>query len=106
MSGESPPERVITGQFGRSAGRSISSSDQLLRIWHAFGLQPYRQQTFKLSTAQMFVEKVRDIVGLYSNPPMRAMVLCDDEKNQIQALDRTQPMLQLRPGLPARRMPA
>jgi hypothetical protein len=106
LSGESPPERVITGQFRRSAGRSAGWSDQLPRIWHAFGLQPYRPENFKLSTAQMFVEKVRDIVGLYSNPPMRAVGMCDDEKSQIRALDRTQPMLQLRPGLPARRMPA
>jgi putative transposase len=63
------------------------------RIWHAFGLQPHRQRHFKLSTDPFFVEKVRDIVGLYLNPPENAMVLCVDEKSQIQALDRTQPML-------------
>jgi len=63
------------------------------RIWRAFGLQPHRQRHFKLSTDPFFVEKVRDIVGLYLNPPDKAMVLCVDEKSQIQALDRTQPML-------------
>jgi putative transposase len=63
------------------------------RIWRAFGLQPHRQRHFKLSTDPFFVEKVRDIVGLYLNPPDAALVLCVDEKSQIQALDRTQPML-------------
>jgi len=63
------------------------------RIWQAFGLQPHRQRHFKLSTDPFFVEKVRDIVGLYLNPPNKAMVLCVDEKSQIQALDRTQPLL-------------
>lgn len=79
------------------------TQNAVLRIWHAFGLQPHRQETFKLSTDPMFVEKVRDIVGLYMNPPMKAMVLCVDEKSQIQALDRTQPMLPLTPGMPAKR---
>jgi len=63
------------------------------RVWNAFGLQPHRQRHFKISTDPFFVEKVRDIVGLYLNPPDKAMVLCVDEKSQIQALDRTQPML-------------
>lgn len=63
------------------------------RIWQAFGLQPHRSETFKLSTDPFFVEKVRDIVGLYLDPPERALVLCVDEKSQIQALDRTQPLL-------------
>ena len=63
------------------------------RIWQAFGLQPHRQRHFKLSTDPFFVEKVRDIAGLYLNPPDKAMVLCVDEKSQIQALDRTQPLL-------------
>ncbi|RME59575.1 IS630 family transposase [Candidatus Parcubacteria bacterium] len=63
------------------------------RVWQAFGLQPHRQRHFKLSTDPFFVEKVRDIVGLYLNPPDKAMVLCVDEKSQIQALDRTQPLL-------------
>jgi len=73
------------------------------RIWRAFGLQPHREETFKLSTDPMFVEKVRDIVGLYLNPPDRAVVLFVDEKSQIQALDRTQPILPMAPGVPERR---
>jgi transposase len=73
------------------------------RIWKAFGLQPHRVETFKLSTDPQFVEKVRDIVGLYLAPPERAVVLCVDEKSQIQALDRTQPLLPLRPGQAERR---
>jgi transposase len=73
------------------------------RIWRAFGLQPHRSETFKLSTDPLFVEKVRDIVGLYMAPPERAMVLCVDEKSQIQALDRTQPLLPMRPGQAERR---
>lgn len=68
------------------------------RIWHAFGLQPHRADTFKLSPDPQLVEKVRDIVGLYMNPPEHALVFCVDEKSQIQALDRTQPLLPLRPG--------
>ena len=78
--------------------RSIASATELSksavhRIWQAFGLQPHRQKHFKLSNDPFFVDKVRDIVGLYLNPPDKAMVLCVDEKSQIQALDRTQPML-------------
>jgi putative transposase len=78
--------------------RSIAKETKLSRptvhrIWKAFGLQPHRQRHFKLSTDPFFVEKVRDIVGLYLNPPDKAMVLCVDEKSQIQALDRTQPLL-------------
>lgn len=65
------------------------------RIWQAFGLQPHRQRHFKLSNDPFFVEKVRDIVGLYLDPPQNAVVLCVDEKSQIQALERTQPMLPL-----------
>jgi transposase len=68
------------------------------RIWHAFGLQPHRTDTFKLSPDPQLIEKVRDIVGLYINPPEHALVLCVDEKSQIQALDRTQPLLPLQPG--------
>ena len=79
------------------------SQTAVTRIWRAFGLQPHRQETFKLSTDPLFVEKVRDIVGLYLDPPVRAMVLCVDEKSQIQALDRTQPILPLAPGIPERR---
>jgi len=68
------------------------------RIWHAFGLQPHRADTFKLSPDPLLIEKVRDIVGLYMNPPDHALVFCVDEKSQIQALDRTQPLLPLQPG--------
>jgi len=75
----------------------------ILRIWKAFGLQPHRSETFELSTDPQFVEKVRDIVGLYLDPPERALVLCLDEKTQIQALDRSQPVLPLRPGQAERR---
>ena len=72
------------------------------RIWRAFGLQPHRQDTFKLSKDPLFVDKVHDIVGLYLNPPERAVVLCVDEKSQIQALDRTAPILPMLPGVPER----
>ena len=78
------------------------SQSAISRIWRAFSLQPHRVETFKLSTDPFFVEKVRDIVGLYLNPPERALVLCVDEKSQVQALDRTRPVLALRPGVPAR----
>jgi transposase len=73
------------------------------RIWRAFGLQPHRSETFKLSPDPLLIEKVRDIVGLYVNPPEHAVVLCVDEKSQIQALDRTQPLLPMRPGQMQRR---
>jgi transposase len=79
------------------------SQSTVSRVWRAFGLQPHRTETFKLSTDPLFIDKVRDIVGLYLNPPTQAMVLCVDEKSQIQALDRTQPILPLAPGLPERR---
>jgi transposase len=68
------------------------------RIWRAFGLKPHRAESFKLSTDPYFVEKVRDVVGLYMSPPERAIVLCVDEKSQVQALDRTQPLLPMTPG--------
>src|SRR3712207_1944144 len=73
------------------------------RVWRAFGLKPHRVETFKLSADPEFVEKVRDIVGLYLRPPDRALVLCVDEKTEMQALERTQPVLPLRPGQPERR---
>jgi len=73
------------------------------RVWRAFGLQPHRTETFKLSPDPLLIEKVRDIVGLYMNPPDHALVFCVDEKSQIQALDRTQPLLPLRPGQVERR---
>jgi transposase len=75
----------------------------IVRIWQAFGLQPHRAESFKLSTDPLFIDKVRDIVGLYLAPPTRAVVLCVDEKSQIQALDRTQPLLPLSFGVAERR---
>lgn len=86
--------------MARASGISTSS---VQRIWRAFGLQPHRTESFKLSPDPLFVDKVRDIVGLYLNPPDRALVLCVDEKSQIQALDRTQPLLPMRPGQAERR---
>ena len=79
------------------------SASTVRRIWNAFALQPHRTETFKLSNDPLFVDKVRDVVGLYLDPPERAMVLCVDEKSQIQALDRTQPLLPMVPGLCERR---
>lgn len=78
------------------------TQNAIWRIWRAFGLQPHRSETFKLSTDPFFVEKVRDIVGLYLNPPERALVVSLDEKSQVQALDRTQPLLPMRPGMAER----
>src|SRR3978361_2149228 len=86
--------------MAHDSGLSVST---VQRIWRAFGLKPHRQDTFKLSTDPDFVAKVRDVVGLYVAPPERAIVLCVDEKSQIQALDRSQPMFPMRPGQPARR---
>lgn len=86
--------------MAREAGLSQTAAS---RIWRAFGLPPHPQETFKLSSDPLFVEKVRDIVGLYLDPPLKAMVLCVDEKSQIQELDRTQPQLPLAPGIPERR---
>ena len=88
----------------RTMGREIGHAPSTVhRIWRAFGLQPHRSETFKLSSDPLFVEKVRDIVGLYLSPPERAVVLCVDEKSQVQALDRTQPLLPMRPGQAERR---
>jgi len=89
-----------TRSMAKAAGLSHASVG---RIWRAFGLQPHRVEHFKLSNDPQFVEKVRDIVGLYLHPPERALVLCADEKSQIQALDRTQPILPMRPGIAERR---
>src|SRR6476619_6398805 len=89
-----------TRSMAKASGLSVST---VHRIWNAFSLQPHRSETFKLSTDPQFVEKVRDIVGLYLDPPERALVLCVDEKSQIQALDRTQPLLPMRPGQIERR---
>jgi transposase len=87
----------------RSMAKQVGLTQSAVhRIWKAFGLQPHRAETFKLSRDPQFVAKVRDVVGLYLNPPERAVVLCVDEKSQIQALDRTQPILPLAPGVPER----
>ena len=85
------------------AARCGLSQSTVSRIWRAFGLQPHRTETFKLSRDPLFIDKVRDIVGLYLNPPEHALVLGVDEKAQIQALDRTQPLLPMRPGQVERR---
>jgi transposase len=87
--------RGLAGQLGMS-------QSAISRIWRAFGLKPYLVDTFKLSTDPQFIEKVRDVVGLYLNPPQAAMVLCVDEKTGVQALDRTAPILPLLPGTPQR----
>jgi transposase len=89
-----------TRDMAKASGVSAST---VQRIWRAFSLQPHRVETFKLSIDPQFVEKVRDIVGLYLDPPQLALVLCIDEKSQIQALDRTQPLLPMRPGQVERR---
>ena len=89
-----------TRSMAKATGLSQST---VSRIWRAFALAPHRTETFKLSTDPLFVEKVRDIVGLYLNPPERALVLSVDEKSQIQALDRTQPIFPMRPGHAERR---
>ena len=89
-----------TRSMARATGYAPSTIN---RIWRAFSLQPHRSKTFKLSADPYFVDKTRDIVGLYVDPPQHAMVLCVDEKSQVQALDRTQPLLPLRPGQVERR---
>jgi transposase len=100
---ETKPKDATHWSTRSMAKRAGLSQSAIVRIWRAFGLQPHRTQTFKLSTDPLFVDKVRDIVGLYLNPPEKALVLCVDEKSQIQALDRTQPLLPMRPGQPERR---
>jgi len=100
---ESVPRNATHWSTRTMASEMKMSQTAVSRIWRAFGLQPHRQETFKLSTDPLFVEKVRDIVGLYLDPPAKAMVLCVDEKSQIQALDRTQPILPMAPGTPERR---
>lgn len=100
---ESTPKDATHWSTRSMAKEMGMSQSTVSRIWRAFGLQPHRQETFKLSTDPLFVEKTRDIVGLYMHPPVQAMVLCVDEKSQIQALDRTQPILPLAPGIPERR---
>jgi transposase len=100
---ESVPRDATHWSTRSMAKATHMSQSAISRIWRAFGLQPHRVETFKLSSDPLFIEKVRDIVGLYMNPPERAVVLCVDEKSQIQALDRTQPLLPLRPGQAERR---
>src|SRR6202790_295987 len=100
---ESQPEAAThwsTRDMAKACGLSQST---ISRIWRAFSLAPHRAETFKLSRDPLFIDKVRDIVGLYLAPPERALVLCVDEKSQIQALDRTAPLLPLRPGQVERR---
>ncbi len=99
---ESMPENSTHWSTRLMARKTGLSQTAIVRIWRAFGLQPHRVENFKFSKDPQFVEKVRDIVGLYLNPPDRAIVLCVDEKSQVQALNRTQPILPLAPGIPAR----
>lgn len=94
--------RWSTRDMAKEAG---VSRDSVSRIWRAFGLKPHRSETFQLSTDPDFIAKVRDVVGLYMDPPLDAIVLSVDEKSQIQALDRTQPILPMRPGKSERRTP-
>src|SRR5580692_4323442 len=100
---ESMPRGATHWSTRSMAEASGLSHMTVKRIWGAFGLEPHRVETFKLSTDPLFVDKVRDIVGLYLAPPDRALVLCVDEKSQIQALDRSQPILPMRPGQAERR---
>ena len=103
MTLESTPQEVTHWSTRSMAKTCGLSQTAVSRIWRAFALQPHRSETFKLSKDPLFIEKVRDIVGLYLNPPDKALVLCADEKSQVQALDRTQPLLPMRPGQAERR---
>src|SRR5450755_360496 len=98
-----PPDGGTHWSSRQMAAVTGVSQSTVSRVWRAFGLQPHRVEHWKLSSDPMFVDKVRDIVGLYLDPPERAMVLCVDEKAQIQALDRTAPILPVLPGTPERR---
>ena len=101
---EASPEDGSTHWSTRSMAAKVGMSQTAIsRVWRAFGLQPHRVEDFKLSTDPQFIDKVRDVVGLYLNPPDAAVVLCVDEKTQVQALDRTAPVLPMLPGTPARR---
>lgn len=100
---ESTPADATHWSTRDLAKRIGVSQSTVSRVWRAFNLQPHRVKTFRISNDPLFVEKVRDIVGLYMNPPNHAVVLCVDEKSQIQALERTQPLLPMRPGQPERR---
>jgi len=99
---ESTPKDATHWSTRSMASEVGLSQTAVSRIWRAFGLQPHRQETWKLSKDPQFVAKVRDVVGLYLDPPERAVVLCVDEKSQIQALDRTAPILPMLPGTPER----
>ncbi len=99
---ESTPKDATHWSTRSMAAEVGLSQSAVSRIWRAFGLQPHRQDTWKLSRDPQFVQKVRDVVGLYLDPPERAVVLCVDVKSQIQALDRTAPILPMRPGTPER----
>ena len=100
---ESRPDDATHWSTRSMAAKTGFSRASIHRIWRAFALAPQRSETFKLSRDPLFIDKVRDIVGLYLNPPERALVLCVDEKSQIQALDRTAPLLPMRPGQVERR---
>jgi transposase len=100
---ETKPRDATHWSTRAMAAETGMSQSAISRIWRAFSLQPHRTTTFKLSKDPLFIEKVRDIVGLYLSPPDRALVLCVDEKSQIQALDRTQPLLPMRSGHPEAR---
>src|SRR5436305_6445381 len=100
----SKPKYATHWSIRSMAAETVFSHTTIRRIWNAFGLQPHRSETFKLSNDPLFVDKVRDIVDLYLSPPNRALVLSVDEKSQIQALDREQPVLPMIPGVPERRI--